>query len=1356
MNTQINEDIFERKAREPNISRQTQRVYLCFDQANKDDVSTLIDDVLSRDAGIDCVVTWINKIDDLKIDDLQDEFKETQAIIVLVTKEFIESFRKTGIPPDYKTALEKNIPILPIAKDETLLPVFSEIVSKLHGIAMNDPEYRIKLKAQLENFLVSESLKEQIDTKAFTAEIFLSYRKVDLDDARELMKDLHNIEGLQGISIWYDHFLTAGREFDSEILEAIEKSSAFILLVTPNITKNNEAGELNYVAREEVPFAIEKEKAIIPVEVRKRDSATFAAIFPAIDEPVSKEALNKAFREKLSESAYIKTLGSERSYLLGMAYLRGHKVERDMERAVKLLETAASSENINSLNASEQLANIYEEGLGGTFPINYTNALHFHHRSAVLSEKINGKKSQLTASIYNKIGVVYDITGEYVKSMEYFNKAILIYKKLFGNDHIETAITYNNIGRVYIKLGKTLGITVLYYALKTYQDNFGENHPYTARAYLDIGINHIENESFIMLHSIERAFYELTGETSNNKGAEYALNNISKALVIYKNIYGENNFYTAIAHNYLGKVFILSYKFKEAEENLNTAFNIINDIYGENHLHAANIYVNFGLLKMQLNDYDNALFYFNKVLKIKNNYFEENNIAISSMYNTLGDLYLKFDMHKEALEYYFKDVEILVNNYENNKENRKYEKKSYFNLKTGSYSMKLALKSKILLYMSLLILLPVLIIKNIKSLISLISGIIKYKKDIKNSSKNENEFSRTGDGVYSVLNFLDKDTTSNTINKIFEKSNKIADIYLKLNDYSRALDYFIMAMEIKRRSGFLEMYDADNILIYLNIIKMYFFLEKYEEALEYCKKAEKIHKISLLMIKKRKKNQKKKNKNDDDENEDDNNDEYSDFLNRNTADLFDIMGQIFQTREDFPKALEYFQKSLEIHNYMQVGESASTDNDKNYRDYHAIALIYNKIGNIHKKLNEMDKALMNYNKAYESLLYHDKEDDVLLNEIIEEIFLQLNNDTNGNLSHLNTILLYYGANIAALKINAQNKTIDINITINTDNDEDLAKLYRFTGNTYLKFNEKEKSTENLEKALLCYNNAVNAYKEKEYPDNEDLLKLLKDKLSVEEKLLGNDSLEAAKTCYSIGIVYRDLKNNEKRLEYYLRGLEIRIKLNGEEHADTATQFNNVGVTYNNLGNHDKAMEFHTKAIAVREKLLGEDHIDTGLSYSNIAYVYRDMKESETALELFSKSLKIYRTAAPKNLKKHMELLKEIIALQKILVGEENEHIALSYYDLGGVYFRLNNIKDSLANATIALNLRIKILGEEHPATALSYNSLGSINNKLKNYQKALEFHEKELEIYKKILPEDDVKIKNVQDVIEKIRAQAQQ
>jgi hypothetical protein len=60
----------------------------------------------------------------------------------------------------------------------------------------------------------------------------------------------------------------------------------------------------------------------------------------------------------LKESAFAEVFEGEHAYLLGMAYLMGIGVERDFDRAVRLLEVSTGECSIAGIKATIKIAEI--------------------------------------------------------------------------------------------------------------------------------------------------------------------------------------------------------------------------------------------------------------------------------------------------------------------------------------------------------------------------------------------------------------------------------------------------------------------------------------------------------------------------------------------------------------------------------------------------------------------------------------------------------------------------------------------------------------------------------------------------------------------------------------------------------------------------------------------------------------------------------------------------------------------------------------------------------------------------------------------------------------------------------------
>jgi hypothetical protein len=170
-----------RQARGSKINKHAQRILICFDPKDAGSKDQIVADLLSIDSGMDCVVSWVDPLDDHPdLGQLHSELQESQLLVLWVTTELLASLASGNTPAEFLAARELHVPVLPIAGSGELFPQFTEMVDAIHGISTDDAEYRTKLKAQLEIFLASEEIIRQIQEKAFSAADFLSYRKMDI------------------------------------------------------------------------------------------------------------------------------------------------------------------------------------------------------------------------------------------------------------------------------------------------------------------------------------------------------------------------------------------------------------------------------------------------------------------------------------------------------------------------------------------------------------------------------------------------------------------------------------------------------------------------------------------------------------------------------------------------------------------------------------------------------------------------------------------------------------------------------------------------------------------------------------------------------------------------------------------------------------------------------------------------------------------------------------------------------------------------------------------------------------------------------------------------------------------------
>jgi tetratricopeptide (TPR) repeat protein len=66
----------------------------------------------------------------------------------------------------------------------------------------------------------------------------------------------------------------------------------------------------------------------------------------------------------------------------------------------------------------------------------------------------------------------------------------------------------------------------------------------------------------------------------------------------------------------------------------------------------------------------------------------------------------------------------------------------------------------------------------------------------------------------------------------------------------------------------------------------------------------------------------------------------------------------------------------------------------------------------------------------------------------------------------------------------------------------------------------------------------------------------------------------------------------------------------------------MGLVYENMGEYSKALEFYEKDLEITLKVLPENHPDLATNFSNIASLYYEIEEYSKALSLYERALKI--------------------------------------------------------------------------------------------------------------------------------------
>ena len=336
----------------------------------------IADDVFVYSEG-NCSI-YRKKLHDMEIPrDELDFLSEMTLVVVPVTRKLLRDKRDNHAIAEIEHAIKCGVTVLPFMMEPRLDKFYeSSVFGKRQWVSpdfagRDAVPYGEKLKKFFEEHFLGDSTVREIKDE-FSSRIFLSYRKKDRSLAKPLMKEIHRGEGMEDVAIWYDEYLPLAEDYAHSIEEQMNASDAVAFLVTDSLTE-----EGNYVKTVEYPMAKEKEgeKVILPLEphgdegVRARVRADFETVRQGFPDYVELSDLATKLNQKHKENT------PHHKYLLALAYLNGVDVEKDVDRAVKLLTEAADESYIP---AAEKLRGMYSSGEG--VEIDYSKACEWSER----------------------------------------------------------------------------------------------------------------------------------------------------------------------------------------------------------------------------------------------------------------------------------------------------------------------------------------------------------------------------------------------------------------------------------------------------------------------------------------------------------------------------------------------------------------------------------------------------------------------------------------------------------------------------------------------------------------------------------------------------------------------------------------------------------------------------------------------------------------------------------------------------------------------------------------------------------------------------------------------------------------
>lgn len=467
--------------------------------------------------------------------DMELLLSEMQLFVVPVTLKLLTDANR-AMEVDIPFAKRNGIPILPIMMEGGLDALYSaadkfgelQYVSRVATDVTAIP-YKEKLSKFLDGIILSRESEELVRAD-FGSYVFLSYRKKDRSYAKRLMQRIHSDPALSDVAIWYDEFLTIGESFQKNIADALGKSRALLLLVTPSLLEDG-----NFVKTVEYPAARAAELPIIPVEMTQTDAEQLCKSYPELPTVIGfdSDKLISAIKSTLQRDISSEEWAAKHKYLMGLAYFYGIDMEVDRERGLDLVYAAARDDYYEAMM---MLWNYYHQGVSAPELLKKSLALSIY----LYREEHFGEEHPETLAALREIALVYMGEGDYGRAEELLGECYLARLRTLGKTHPDTIEALESIAWLHRNKGereKSLEIFERVFAMQ--KDTLGIEHPATVSTVISLLGEYEYIEDYEKILELHKLIYRLKASRFG-EGHHLTLNELNRLIVEYRSYARKN------------------------------------------------------------------------------------------------------------------------------------------------------------------------------------------------------------------------------------------------------------------------------------------------------------------------------------------------------------------------------------------------------------------------------------------------------------------------------------------------------------------------------------------------------------------------------------------------------------------------------------------------------------------------------------------------------------------------------------------------------------------------------------------------------------------------------------------------
>jgi eukaryotic-like serine/threonine-protein kinase len=270
----------------------------------------------------------------------------------------------------------------------------------------------------------------------------------------------------------------------------------------------------------------------------------------------------------------------------------------------------------------------------------------------------------------------------------------------------------------------------------------------------------------------------------------------------------------------------------------------------------------------------------------------------------------------------------------------------------------------------------------------------------------------------------------------------------------------------------------------------------------------------------------------------------------------------------------------------------------------------------------------------------------------------------------------------------------------------------------------------------------------------DAQPLIEQALAIRRSLFGNDSLDVARSLYSLNRVYAD-RGDLKTAEALAReSLDIHRKLTGKDSIETAGSLCRLGVIKHRQGELAAAEKLFTRCLSIRVARLGADDEELTAPLDNLARLAQTRHDYEHAEQLYRRALAIdllrRGTDHPQSIR-HLHnlataiqakgdlatagpLMRESIDLYRRVLGNEHPETIDALSNLGSLLMDTGEIEEAQAVFETTLAANRKIRSPQHMYVGHDLVYLARVAFRKREYEIAEQRVLEALNIYKLTLP----------------------